>query len=92
MPSRRRFLHGSASLAALAALMPWLPSSALASGTLLSRAIPSSGELLPVIGLGTSRTHDVAMTDEALQPLREVLQTLIQQHLSGWQIGHCIIN
>ena len=77
MPSRRRFLHGSASLAALAALMPWLPSSAFASGTLLSRAIPSSGELLPVIGLGTSRTHDVAMTDEALQPLREVLQTLV---------------
>ena len=44
---------------------------------MLSRAIPSSGELLPVIGLGTSRTHDVAMTDEALQPLREVLQTLV---------------
>ncbi|MBJ7548581.1 aldo/keto reductase, partial [Pseudomonas sp. OA3] len=77
MPSRRRFLHGSASLAALAALMPWLPSSVFASGTLLSRAIPSTGELLPVIGLGTSRTHDVAMTDEALQPLREVLQALV---------------
>lgn len=77
MPSRRRFLHGSASLVALAALMPWLPSSVFASGTLLSRAIPSTGELLPVIGLGTSRTHDVAMTDEALQPLREVLQALV---------------
>ena len=30
-----------------------------------------------MIGLGTSRTHDVAMSDEALQPLREVLQTLV---------------
>ena len=77
MPSRRRVLQGGASLAALAALMPWLPSSAFASGTLLSRAIPSSGEQLPVIGLGTSRTHDVAMSDEALQPLREVLQALV---------------
>lgn len=77
MPSRRRVLQGGASLAALAALMPWLPSSAFASGNLLSRAIPSSGEQLPVIGLGTSRTHDVAMSDEALQPLREVLQALV---------------
>lgn len=77
MPSRRRVLQGGASLAALAALMPWLPPSAFASGTLLKRTIPGSGELLPVIGLGTSRTHDVAMSDEALQPLREVLQTLV---------------
>ncbi|MFG0413420.1 aldo/keto reductase [Ectopseudomonas khazarica] len=76
MPSRRRFLHGSASLAALAALMPWLPSSAFASSGLMSRPIPSTGELLPVVGLGTSRTHDVAMTDAALEPLREVLRTL----------------
>ncbi|MGA4320050.1 aldo/keto reductase [Ectopseudomonas hydrolytica] len=77
MPSRRRFLHGSASLAALAALAPWLPSSALASSTLMTRTIPSSGEPLPVIGLGTSRTHDVAMTDEALEPLRDVLRELV---------------
>lgn len=77
MPTRRRVLQGSASLAALAVLMPWLPSSVFAAETLLSRAIPSSGELLPVIGLGTSRTHDVAMSDEALQPLREVLQALV---------------
>ena len=76
MPSRRRFLHGSASLAALAALMPWLPSSAFASSGLMSRPIPSTGERLPVVGLGTSRTHDVAMTDAALEPLREVLRTL----------------
>ena len=45
MPSRRRVLQGGASLAALAALMPWLPQSAFASGTLLKRTIPGSGEL-----------------------------------------------
>ena len=77
MPSRRRVLQAGASLTALAALLPWLPASAFAAGTLLSRAIPSSGEQLPVIGLGTSRTHDVALTNEALQPLREVLQALV---------------
>ncbi len=43
MPSRRRVLQGGASLAALAALMPWLPPSAF--GTLLKRTIPGSGEL-----------------------------------------------
>lgn len=77
MPSRRRFLQHSASLAALTALTPWLPARAFAAGSLLQRQIPSSGELLPVIGLGTSRTHDVALSEAALAPLREVLRTLV---------------
>ncbi|RMH83432.1 aldo/keto reductase [Pseudomonas sp. AOB-7] len=77
MPSRRRFLQHSASLAALTALTPWLPAGAFAAGSLLQRQIPSSGELLPVIGLGTSRTHDVALNEAALAPLREVLRTLV---------------
>jgi aryl-alcohol dehydrogenase-like predicted oxidoreductase len=77
MPSRRRFLQHSASLAALTALTPWLPAGAFAAGSLLQRQIPSSGELLPVIGLGTSRTHDVALSEAALAPLREVLRTLV---------------
>lgn len=78
MPSRRRFLHYSASLAAFAALAPWLPfQPAFAVSNLLQRKIPSSGELLPVIGLGTSRTHDVPLDEEHLEPLREVLRTLV---------------
>lgn len=78
MPSRRRFLQHSASLAAFAALAPWLPvQPAFAISNLLQRKIPSSGELLPVIGLGTSRTHDVPLDEEHLEPLREVLRTLV---------------
>ena len=77
MPSRRRVLQHSAQLAALAALMPWLPRGAFAASGLLQRRIPSSGESLPAIGLGTSRTHDVPMNEAALKPLREVLQTLV---------------
>ncbi|WAJ37375.1 aldo/keto reductase [Pseudomonas sp. GOM7] len=76
MASRRQILQGGASLAVLAALTPWSLSASFAAGTLLSRPIPSSGEALPVIGLGTSRTHDVALDDKALKPLREVLRTL----------------
>jgi len=39
----------------------------------LKRAIPSSGELLPVIGLGTSRTFDAGNNQAARSQLAEVL-------------------
>ncbi len=44
----------------------------------LSRPIPSTGELLPTLGLGTWQTFDVA--DPASRPLTEVLQTF---HTAG---------
>ncbi|MEM1155807.1 MAG: aldo/keto reductase [Pseudomonadota bacterium] len=40
---------------------------------LIQRPIPSSGELLPVIGMGTSRTFDVEASEESLASLRDVL-------------------
>ena len=39
-----------------------------------TRPIPSSGEPLPVIGLGTWQTFDVGEDDGARAPLREVLR------------------
>ncbi len=44
---------------------------------LLTRTIPSSGEALPVIGLGTSRTFDVADDPAALRPLADVVRALV---------------
>jgi len=41
----------------------------------LKRTIPSSGELLPVIGLGSSRTFDTGDNQAARSNLAEVLQT-----------------
>ncbi len=41
---------------------------------LLTRKIPSSGEELPVIGLGTSGTFEVGTSAEARAPLAQVLQ------------------
>lgn len=41
---------------------------------MLTRAIPSSGEALPAIGLGTWRTFDVGEGDAERAPLREVLR------------------
>lgn len=79
MPTRRRFLQHTTGVAALAALGPLLPNLSWAadSGGLLRRRIPSSGELLPAVGLGTSRTHDVPLDEAHLAPLREVMATLI---------------
>jgi len=42
-----------------------------------SRTIPSSGETLPVIGLGTWQTFDVGAGAEARAPLRTILQAFV---------------
>jgi aryl-alcohol dehydrogenase-like predicted oxidoreductase len=43
-------------------------------GPLIMRRIPSSGETLPAIGLGTSGPFEVGAEESARAPLREVLQ------------------
>lgn len=52
---------------------------ALGDGKLLQRAIPSSGEMLPLIGLGSSATFSQVARSEDNAALREVLRTLIEQ-------------
>ena len=44
------------------------------TGKLLMRRIPSSGETIPAIGLGTSGPFEVGADEAARAPLREVLQ------------------
>jgi len=48
------------------------------SSTMLIRAIPSSGEKLPVIGLGTWRTFDVDLTSDTRRTLEEVLSLMVK--------------
>lgn len=78
MPNRRQFVQRSAALLTLA-VAPWWTRSAMAitPDQLLQRTIPSSGETLPAIGLGTSRTFDVRLDDAILKPLEEVVRTFI---------------
>ncbi|WP_222909934.1 aldo/keto reductase [Pseudomonas sp. DNDY-54] len=78
MPTRRQLLHRSALLAAVAALGPVLPSFVTAAESLRTRTIPGSGETLPVIGLGTSRTHDVRLDDAEMDALLEVLRVFVE--------------
>jgi len=67
MDPRRRALL--AFLATAAALRP-----ALAQDRIMTRKIPSTGEALPAIGLGTWQTFDVGNGERG--PLREVLKLL----------------
>ena len=46
-------------------------------GAMLSRKIPASGELLPAIGLGTSRTFDVGRSAAERAPLEEVVSSFV---------------
>ena len=41
------------------------------------RAIPSTGELLPVIGLGTSRVFDTNLSEKSLNPRKEIVKALL---------------
>ena len=45
--------------------------------TIKTRSIPSSGESIPVVGVGTWRTFDVGSSDQARAPLKEVLERLL---------------
>jgi diketogulonate reductase-like aldo/keto reductase len=69
MDARRRALLGA--LAGLA-----VTQAASAAQRIQTRPIPSSGESLPVIGLGTWQTFDVGANAAAHAPLKEVLQAL----------------
>lgn len=65
---------------ALASLptMP-IPSSADQALSMISRPIPASGEQLPVVGLGTYQSFDAGDSAPEREPLREVLQSFVQQ-------------
>jgi diketogulonate reductase-like aldo/keto reductase len=48
------------------------------SSTMLTRAIPSSGEKLPVIGLGTWQTFDVDLTSDTRRQIEDVLSLFVK--------------
>jgi diketogulonate reductase-like aldo/keto reductase len=51
---------------------------AMAAAAMITRPIPSTGEALPVIGLGTSQVFDVGSGAASRQPLREVLRLMLE--------------
>jgi diketogulonate reductase-like aldo/keto reductase len=70
MLTRRQLIKFAATILAL-------PASSLLAQTqlpLIQRNIPSSGERLPAIGMGTSRTFDIANNAESLARLTEIIE------------------
>jgi len=78
--TRRRFLKSSAATAAGLGISSMLPGLAMADThadlPLITKPIPSSGEQIPVIGLGTNAYS--VNTAEEMAPLREVIELMPQ--------------
>lgn len=75
MLTRREYLKYTALASASLTLQPGLLQ-AIEEGELITRAIPSSGEKLPVVGLGSSATFSSVARGEDVSALREVLRVL----------------
>jgi aryl-alcohol dehydrogenase-like predicted oxidoreductase len=76
MLTRRAYLKNSALLGAVCALPSGLLH-AFESGDLITRAIPKTGEKLPVVGLGSSATFRQVAQSEDISALKSVLETLM---------------
>lgn len=79
MQTRRSFLNSTSTLAAALAFARWTSdaqagAASPAESTLAMRAIPSTGEKIPVIGMGTSGSFEVSEGSEEYAALREVLK------------------
>jgi hypothetical protein len=74
--TRSDFLRQSGALAGAALLGPALPALA-ATGPVLKRPIPSSGEMIPVIGSGTAVIFDIEAQHARIPQLAESMRTLI---------------
>ena len=48
-----------------------------AKNNMARRIIPSTGKLLPVIGLGTSRVFDTNLSEKSLNPRKEIVKALL---------------
>jgi aryl-alcohol dehydrogenase-like predicted oxidoreductase len=79
MITRRQYLKLTLAAGAAVALDPRLAWADDRTLSLLMRPIPSSGELIPVVGLGSSATFAQVARSEDVAALRDVLATLVRQ-------------
>jgi aryl-alcohol dehydrogenase-like predicted oxidoreductase len=76
--NRRQWLGLTAGAGAAVALNPRLLS-ALRTQELISRAVPSTGQRVPVVGLGSSATFAQVARSEDYSALRDVLRTMTER-------------
>jgi diketogulonate reductase-like aldo/keto reductase len=72
----RRAVLGALGASTLASF--WRPSSAIAQGTPLTRRVPSSGEALPLVGLGSWITFNVGDDTVARDSCTEVMRAFFE--------------
>lgn len=77
MLTRREYLKYTALAGGTLALPPSLIQ-AFESGDLITRAIPSTGEKIPMVGLGSSATFSSVARSEDVSALRDVMSTLLE--------------
>ena len=77
MLTRREYLKYTAMAGAVCTL-PGSLAQALEAGDIIKRAIPSTGEEIPVVGLGSSATFRTVAQSEDVSALSSVLQTLVE--------------
>jgi aryl-alcohol dehydrogenase-like predicted oxidoreductase len=78
MLTRRKWLGVTLGAGAAVALNPRFLEG-LHRRELIMRAVPSTGEMLPVVGLGSSATFSQVARSEDVSALRDVLRTMIEQ-------------
>ncbi|AHB47911.1 aldo/keto reductase [Hyphomicrobium nitrativorans NL23] len=84
MPTRRSFLASTSSMAAALALSPLVGgvggarAESAAKNAMATRAIPSTGEQIPVVGMGTSGSFEVTPGTPEYEDLREVLKIFFE--------------
>lgn len=71
MPVSRRAIIAGAALAPLASRI------GIAEEALIRRPIPATGEMLPAIGIGTSRRYEVEPVPDKVAPLKEAVQRFV---------------
>ena len=77
MATRRSVLKGIAGTGAWLAIGGLQAQQSRSEAGAIKRTIPSSGEQIPVIGLGTYQAFDVGETQEVRAPLKEVLTLFV---------------
>jgi aryl-alcohol dehydrogenase-like predicted oxidoreductase len=77
MLSRREWLRITAGAGGALALHPRLLR-ALQEGQLIQRAVPSTGEMLPAVGLGSSATFSRVARSEDVAALKEVIRAMVE--------------
>ena len=76
MLTRRKYLKNSAMIAAACAVPAGLLR-AFDSSDLITRAIPKTGEKIPIVGLGTAATFRTVAQGDDVTALRGVIETLV---------------